>query len=76
MHSLQKHYITSVLLYRKVLRDFIVSSSCRLLSGKRKDSGAKASKKYSDTLLLPKTSFPISMKNAAAREPDIQSVSH
>ena len=55
-----------------------ISHTCRCTFFSGKNPGNKKggpSKKYSNTLNLPKTEFPISLKDAAVREKDIQSVS-
>ena len=57
--------------YVRIRPFFVVKYS--VFSG---SSGKKAkSKKYSATLNLPKTQFPVSLKDASTREKEIQSVS-
>ena len=49
-------------------RRFLCSSSSK--------AKIKKSKKYADTLNLPKTEFQLSMKDIARREKEVQSVKH
>ncbi|XP_053374897.1 isoleucine--tRNA ligase, mitochondrial-like [Mercenaria mercenaria] len=50
------------------------SESCRRYFFSGKKSGSKKSKKYSSTLNLPQTQFPISMRDSSLREKDIQNI--